>query len=80
MNVLQNFIKFSKVLETNTLKEIVTFLIEKGIDINSIDRTGRNILLTYLKRIDATEDVVKILIESGVNINHTCRKRYNALV
>ncbi len=80
MNVLHNFISFSKVLETDTLKEIVTFLIEKGIDINSIDKNGRNILLVYLKKIYATEDGVKFLIESGVNINHTCQKGYNALM
>jgi hypothetical protein len=80
MNVLHNFISFSNVLETDTLKEIVTFLIEKGIEINSIDKNGRNILLIYLKKIYATEDGVKFFIESGVNINHTCQKGYNALM
>jgi hypothetical protein len=79
-NVLSILISGNYALEIDDLKEIVSFFLKKGIDINSSDKLGNNILKVYLERPDSTEDGVNFLIQSGVNINHTCLKGLNALM
>ena len=45
--------------ETDALKLIVAFYFQKGIDINSTDKYGFNILMLYLYRYDdVTEELV----------------------
>jgi hypothetical protein len=58
----------------------VTYFVKKGIDINSFDNQGNNILFDYLTQFYATEEGVKFLIESGININYTCEEGNNALM
>ena len=58
----------------------MTYFITKGIDINSTDKKGINILMLYLRRASATEEGLKLLIQLGININHTSREGCNALM
>ena len=58
-------------------KEIVKLLIEKGIDINQINKYGSNALL--LASWNGHKDIVQILIAEGIYIFQTNRNGQNAL-
>lgn len=58
----------------NEIIEILKFLIEQGVDLNTQDSEGNTAL-----HVANNSTIVKFLIEHGVNMNHLNRKRQNPL-
>ncbi len=52
---------------------MVTYFVQKGIDINSTDLNGKNLLMLCMQSFFVTDELIEFLIQSGVNINHTCK-------
>lgn len=64
------------------IHDVTKLLIEKGIDINRADTSGRNALMfTCLNKGDVNfAKIVTLLLDKGIDVNHTTESGWNALM
>lgn len=81
--LLQNGLGFRGTFEDGTTilwpaadrgqEELISLLLEKGIDVNSVNKSGENILFYVARKSDFDLQSVDKLIRAGIEVNHRNR-------